>query len=75
LPQTLGVQISDCDSNGDISHPHPAATYLITAILDRFGSNKERGKLRDLFSTTEELRTTLEKVLIRDFDVTSPEGR
>jgi hypothetical protein len=62
------------DSNGKISHRRTAAPYLITAILDRFGRNKGSGKLRDLFSNTDELRIALEKRLMRAFDLTSPEA-
>lgn len=62
------------DSNGDISHDHPAALYLVTAILDRFGRTKGTAKLSDLFSNTEELRTALEKRLLRAFGLKSPQA-
>jgi hypothetical protein len=63
-------------SNGTISHRHPAAPFLITAILGRFGLRRLKGtaKLCDLFRSTDELRLALTRRILRAFDLPSAEG-
>ena len=58
LKKSLRVQKGQA---GTLAHDHPAALYLATAILDRFGSGRPKGaqELCNLFRSTEELSVAL----------------
>jgi hypothetical protein len=70
LRKSLKVQK---DSGGKLAHGHPAAHALVSAILERYGWNRPKGraKLCNLFSDTEELRIALAAQMVRTFDLPS----
>ncbi len=63
-------------SRGRIAHHDPAAMYLVTAILDRFGLGRPKGTARlcNLFRNAEELTLALTNRMIRAFDLNSAKG-
>jgi len=64
------------NSKGVITHKHPAALYVVTAILDRFGLGRPKGtaKLCNLFSSSEELWSALTSRMICAFGLSSADG-
>lgn len=60
-------------SGGALTHDHPAASPIVSAILDRYGWNRPNGRaqLCNLFKNTEELRLTLTKRMVRALDLPS----
>ena len=61
------------DSSANLKHDHPAARALVSAILDRYGWNRPKGRARlcALFSNTEQLRLALAARMARAFGLTS----
>jgi hypothetical protein len=55
------------DSGGALTHDHPAASPIVSAILDRYGWSRPNGRaqLCNLFKNTEELRLALTERMVR----------
>lgn len=55
------------DSGGKLTHTHPAASALVSAILEGHGWSRPKGRaqLCNLFRNTEELRLTLAERMVR----------
>lgn len=64
------------DEAGTVTHKHPAALYLASAILDRWGSERTKGArtLSNLFRSSDELRHTLSERAARAFGMNSHRG-
>jgi hypothetical protein len=61
------------DSSANLMHDHPAAPVLVSAILDRYGWNRPKGRARlcALFRNSEELRLALAARMVPAFGLSS----
>jgi hypothetical protein len=63
----------ESDSSGKITQDHPAASPIISTILDRYGWSRPNGRaqLCNLFRNPEELRMALTKRMVRALNLAS----
>ena len=66
----------ESDSGGKITHNLPAASPIISAILDRYGWSRPNGRtqLCNLFRNTGELRMALTKRMVRALNLASADA-
>jgi hypothetical protein len=64
------------DSGGKLTQNHPAASPIVSAILDRYGWSRPSGRaqLCNLFRNTEELHMALTKRMVRTLNLPSADA-